>query len=32
VFTTSGQCTPTVTLTALAVRLGHHLVSTISGS
>lgn len=29
VFATSGQCTPTTTLTALAVRLGDHLSRTI---
>jgi choline dehydrogenase-like flavoprotein len=30
VFATSGQCTPTTTLTALAVRLGDHLGRVIS--
>ena len=30
VFTTSGQCNPTTTLTALALRLGDHLARTIS--
>ena len=30
VFATSGQCTPTTTLTALAVRLGDHLSRVIA--
>jgi choline dehydrogenase-like flavoprotein len=31
VFTTSGQCNPTTTLTALALRLGDHLARRIAG-
>lgn len=32
VFASSGQCTPTTTLTTLAVRLGHHLAGTVRNS
>ena len=31
VFTTSGHCNPTTTLTTIAHRLGHHLAKTITG-
>ena len=30
VFTTAGQCTPTTTITALAVRLAEHLGRTVA--
>jgi choline dehydrogenase-like flavoprotein len=30
VFTTAGQCTPTTTITALALRLGEHLGRTVA--
>ena len=31
VFTTSGQCNPTTTLTTIAHRLGHHLAGVVNG-